>query len=281
MTIIDDLDNLSKTHDYQVIRDFIAGLTGIEIDKEKDYFIEYRLIPIAREFGYVKILNFILDVSNELKEVKLNRIIDAITTGETYFFRDSHPFDCLRDIIIPEVLKTKLSNQKLSIWSAVCSSGQEPYSLAILLKESFNHLKDEQIKIFASDISMTVLEKAKSGAYTSFELSRGLDDNIINKYFSRDIDTYKINSKLKYLINFFQFNLLDDYFNIPMMDIILLRNVLIYFNKKNRDIVINKIKNKLNINGFLILGATEYIDFEDDSFYRITHGKTTYYKRIK
>jgi len=234
--------------------------SGIIISEEKMYLIESRLTPLARSMGLEGIDGLISKA--RMDRQTMSEIVDAMTTNETSFFRDISPFDKLRDIIIPNVVGKSLS-PKLRIWSAAASTGQESYSVAMTVKENESSLNGKQVEIVGTDINNKVLDRAREGLYSQFEIQRGLPISHLMKYF-KQLESYgekwQVNDELKNMTKFQCLNLLDSYSSMGDFDIIFCRNVLIYFEKDVKRQIIKKLVSCLKPNGFLMLGSSESIN---------------------
>lgn len=233
---------------------------GIALDTSKNYLLESRLSPLSKKFGYSKIQDFI-DYLNRTNVCDVHRqAFEALTTNETMFFRDNHVFDALRSEVFPKLIHTCEKNQTLRIWCSAVSTGQEAYSIAITLSEYFPELSNWQVVIQATDISPNILAKAKSGIYSPSEVSRGLDKYFLQKYFVQNDDGfYTIKDKVRNMISFSPHNLVDNWPAYPLFDLIMLRNVLIYFSQDTKNKVLQKTHKQLSVNGILILGAAESV----------------------
>jgi chemotaxis protein methyltransferase CheR len=236
--------------------EFINKAAGIVLTTEKAYFIEARLSPVMREEG-VKSLDELMSRAERGDRRIAQRVIDALTTNETFFFRDKAPFDHFRNIIIPELVGRRPAGKPIRIWCAACSSGQEPYSLVMLLDEMRSQLGGRNVEIHASDISESILAKAKSGVFNQFEVQRGLPTKLLLQYFTKDGDNWKISQDVVRRINFFKFNLLDEPRNLGTFDVIFCRNVLIYFDRPTRSGIFDRLADRLAPDGFLLLGGAE------------------------
>jgi chemotaxis protein methyltransferase CheR len=187
-------------------------------------------------------------------------VVEAMTTNESSFFRDLKPFDQLRDFVLPELMKGRGGGKRtLRIWSAACSSGQEPYSLAMLLSEHKERLAGWQIEIVATDLSTEILEKAQTGIYTQFEVQRGLPIQLLVKYFHQEGERWRIDPAIAAMVRFRSLNLLEDFTHLGRFDVVFLRNVLIYFDQPTKTAVLDRMSRILNPDGFLYLGGAETI----------------------
>ncbi len=197
------------------------------------------------------------------------KVVEAMTTNETSFFRDRNPFECLRNSVLPELLPRRAADRSLRIWSAACSTGQEPYSIAMLLREHFPELRDWRVQITASDLSTECLERARQGRYGQLEVGRGLPTPLLTKFFFRDGLEWVMHEDLRRMITFRVLNLLDPDLTLPPMDIVFLRNVLIYFDKETCQQILGRVRQLLRPDGFLFLGGAETTHFLDDAFERV------------
>jgi chemotaxis protein methyltransferase CheR len=238
----------------------LERFSGISYTKGKEYLIESRLNELALSLEYKdvnELYQYLLKKGDNLK--LLNEIIDALTTNETYFFRDYHPFEALRTHIFPELFKKRETEKRINIWSAACSTGQEPYSIAMILLEYFPQvLQAYKISILATDISQKCLEKAEKGVYNQIEINRGLPVAYLVKYFKQDGSYWYIDEKVKKLVKFQRLNLLESSMKLSdRFDLILCRYVLIYFSEEVKKKVLIDQWKLLNPGGYLLLGATE------------------------
>jgi len=236
--------------------DFISKAAGIVLTTEKAYFIEARLSPVLREENIASIDELMTRAERGDRRLA-QRVIDALTTNETFFFRDKAPFDHFRNIIIPELLSRRPPGKTIRIWCAACSSGQEPFSLVMILDELKSQLGGRTVEIHASDISEAILNKAKSGIFNQFEVQRGLPTKMLLQYFEKVGDNWKISQDVVRRVNFFKFNLLDDPRAMGTFDVVFCRNVLIYFDRPTRGKIFDKIADRLAPDGFLLLGGAE------------------------
>jgi len=247
--------------EFQTLTNYIREFTGIEFTEEKKYFIENRLADIMKESDcrnfYELFVKFRYTDDRELTD----RIIDAVIVNETSFFRDAAPFRALRERFLPDVVRRK-GNARIRIWSAGCSTGQEPYSMAIAVIETLPDWRTRGVDILATDISPANLERAELGRYSRFELERGLSESQINEYFFQKNGRWNTVEDLRSLINFERINLAEDFYIPGKFDVIFIRNVLMYFDDRVRQDVIKRIVSLMNPDAYLLLGATENIDLE-------------------
>lgn len=252
---------------------------GIALDDTKQYLLESRLKSLATQNRYPDVYALIKYLIQNPIGATHWRAFEALTTNETSFFRDKHVFEALKNKILPELIETRKKEKALRIWSSACSAGQEAYSLAMLLREEFGYLNDWTIDIQATDISEPILEKAKSGIYSSMEAHRGLDAHYLQKYFT-DIEkgAYQVKPIIRQMVNFSHHNLVGDWPYYPKFDLIMLRNVLIYFRQNIKDKVLLKIHQQLNgSDSVLILGAAESI-YLNNLYSLVPLDKISFYK---
>jgi chemotaxis protein methyltransferase CheR len=240
----------------QRVIDFIRRQAGIVLTPEKAYFVEARLAPVIRE-ERLSSLDELLGKA-EAGDRRLNsRIVDALTTNETFFFRDRQPFDHFRDVIIPELHQRRSPEKAIRIWCAACSSGQEPFSLVMILDELRSKIGNRQVEIVATDISEAILSKAKAGLFNQFEVQRGLPTKLLLQYFTKTGDNWKISDDVVRRVNFQKFNLMEDPRSFGTFDVVFCRNVLIYFDRATRSKVFDRIASRIAPDGFLLLGGAE------------------------
>lgn len=244
--------------EYEYLQKLLKERSGLVLSSDKQYLVESRLTPLARRLG----LAGISDVVAKMKAGNTSLIasvVEAMTTNETFFFRDKVPFDHFRDTIMPAMLAARKNRRSLRIWCAASSTGQEPYSLAMILKEMSAALSGWRVDILATDLSQEVLEKSKSGIFSQFEVQRVLPIQMLVKYFTQIGETWQIKPEIRAMIQFRQLNLLHDFSSLGTFDIIFCRNVLIYFNQETKTDVFNKLAKVIEPDGFLVLGAAETV----------------------
>ncbi|MDI4237700.1 protein-glutamate O-methyltransferase CheR [Bradyrhizobium sp. Arg237L] len=244
--------------DYEYLRKLLKDHSGLDLSADKQYLIESRLLPLSRKCG----LSGIDDLVQKMRGGSARHIaqaVEAMTTNETFFFRDKAPFDHFRDTIIPELLKARAGRRTIRIWCAAGSTGQEPYSLAMCLKEMSAQLAGWRTEILATDLSQEVLEKSKAGIYSQFEVQRGLPIQLLVKYFKQNGEIWQVNADIRAMVQHRQLNLLHDFSQLGTFDVIFCRNVLIYFDQDTKINVFNRLARSLETDGFLVLGAAETV----------------------
>lgn len=243
--------------------EFVSGLvrqrSGLVLTPDKAYLLESRLGPTARREGFESIEALVAALRTRRDERLATLVTEAMTTNETFFFRDKTPFDHFTEHALPALLEARPPGAKIRIWCAACSSGQEPYSLSMLIDEAAHKLGGRTVEILATDIDQSILEKAKAGIYSQFEVQRGLPVKMLVKNFEQHGEAWRVRPELKRCITFKLFNLLDDYRSLGTFDIVFCRNVLIYFDPKTKAAVLDRISKQTARDGFLMLGAAETV----------------------
>ena len=269
--------------DYEYLRKLLKEQSGLDLSADKQYLIESRLLPLSRKAGLPGISELVQKMKGGSAPL-IAQVVEAMTTNETFFFRDKVPFDHFRDSIMPEILKARAGRKSIRIWCAAGSTGQEPYSLAMCLKEMGAALTGWRVEIIATDLSQEVLEKAKAGIYSQFEVQRGLPIQMLVKYFKQTGELWQINPDIRAMIQHRQLNLLHDFSSLGVFDVIFCRNVLIYFDQDTKINIFNRLAKATEADGFLVLGAAETVVGLTDVFkpfperrglYRPTGARTT------
>ena len=252
--------------DYDFLRKLLKDRSGLVLSADKQYLVESRLMPIARKAG----INGLSELVQKLKggnERLAVDVVEAMTTNESFFFRDKIPFDHFRDAVLPALLKARASQKRIRVWCAAASTGQEPYSLAMCLKEQSDKLIGWRIEIIGTDLSTEVLEKAKAGMYSQFEVQRGLPIQMLVKYFAPNGELWQVSAELRAMVQYRPLNLLQDFSHLGTFDIVFCRNVLIYFDQETKIGVLDRIaRSMVEPDGFLVLGAAETVVGLTDSF---------------
>ena len=244
--------------DYEYLRKLLKDHSGLDLSADKQYLIESRLLPLSRKCGLAGISELVQKMKGGAPAV-VAQVVEAMTTNETFFFRDKVPFDHFRDAIMPEVLKARAARKSVRIWCAAGSTGQEPYSLAMCLKEMSAALAGWRVEIIATDLSQEVLEKSKSGIYSQFEVQRGLPIQLLVKYFKQNGELWQINADIRAMVQHRQLNLLHDFSQLGVFDVIFCRNVLIYFDQDTKINIFGRLAKSMEADGFLVLGAAETV----------------------
>lgn len=262
---------------FEYLRKLVRDHSAIVIDHDKEYLAESRLAPIAMETACSSVDDLLLRLRTEPFHAMHGRVLDAMTNNETWFFRDLGPFQALEKQILPELLERRANERKLRFWSAAASSGQEPYSMAMLLNSRFA-LPAWTFEIHATDISSAILERARLGKYSQMEINRGLSALHLARYFHQQGLHWFIDGAIKKMVSFEPLNLAYPWPPIGTFDVVFLRNVLIYFDLDTRRQILAKVRKVLRPDGFLFLGCAESLLNVDDTFERLMFGSTPYYR---
>jgi chemotaxis protein methyltransferase CheR len=249
---------LVSPSDYEYLRKFLKDQSGLDLSTDKHYLIDSRLLPLSRQCG----LPGIGDLVHLMKAGSASiaaRVAEAMTTNETFFFRDKMPFEHFRLSIMPQLLRARASRKSVRIWCAAGSTGQEPYSLAMCLKEMGDAIAGWRIDILATDLSQEVIERSRSGLYSQVEVQRGLPAQLLVKYFKQMGQFWQINPDVRAMVKHQQVNLLHDFSRLGVFDVIFCRNVLIYFDQETKIDVFDRLFKATEPDGFLALGAAETV----------------------
>lgn len=267
-----------KQNEFNYIVQLVRDRAGIILEPGKEYLVESRLLPVVREVGSASLSELITGLRARPNSSIYQKVIEAMTTNETSFFRDLHPFEALRTVVVPDLISKRGEERTLHLWCAATSSGQEPYTVMMLLREHFPELRNWTLRFVASDISGEMLDRARTGHYSQLEVSRGMPLSLLSKYFQRQGREWQIIEDIRRQIEFRQVNLADAWPLLPRMDIIFLRNVLIYFDLKMKKTIFGKVRRLLRPDGYLFLGAAETTLNLDDGFERIQVDKAGCYR---
>jgi len=232
--------------------------SGLDLSADKQYLIESRLLPLSRKSGLAGISELVQKMKAGSPSL-ITQVVEAMTTNETFFFRDKVPFDHFRDSIMPEIIKARAARKSIRIWCAAGSTGQEPYSLAMCLKEMSAALAGWRVEIIATDLSQEVLEKSKAGVYSQFEVQRGLPIQLLVKHFKQNGELWQISPEIRAMVQHRQLNLLHDFSQLGTFDVIFCRNVLIYFDQDTKINIFGRLAKTMEADGFLVLGAAETV----------------------
>ena len=264
--------------DFEYICQLVRDRTGIVLTKDKKYLVESRLAPLLRETQVNSVRKLVALLRQDRATSLHDCVIEAMVTTETSFFRDNYPFQALSKFILPELIQKPPGKRILNIWCAACSSGQEPYSIAMVLWEDFPELMGWNVNLLASDISTSMLTRSRKGCYSYHEISRGLSKTLLDKYFLAQDKCWQIKTEIRHLVKFQQLNLAETWFPMPQMDIIFLRNVLIYFDVEMKKTILAKVKRVLHPQGYLFLGGGETTINLDSAFEPVQVGKAICYQ---
>jgi chemotaxis protein methyltransferase CheR len=252
--------------EFDYLRKFLLERSGLALSSAKQYLVESRLLPIAQRAGLAGLGALVERLKAPNAEAVAVEIVEAMTTNETLFFRDKIPFEQFRDAIVPEMMAARAAQRRIRIWCAAASTGQEPYSLAIALKEMGDRIAGWRIEIIATDISGEVLDKARAGIYSQFEVQRGLPIQLLIKHFTRTGDAWQIAPELRAMVQFQQLNLLSDFSHLGTFDVVFCRNVLIYLEERTKTDILDRLALATSCDGYLVLGGAETVVGLTESF---------------
>jgi chemotaxis protein methyltransferase CheR len=244
--------------DFDYLRDLLRQRSGLVLSAEKQYLAESRLLPVARKHGLASVSELVARLKTAAAPFG-TEVVEAMTTNESFFFRDKVPFEHFRLTIMPALLTARAREKRIRIWCTACATGQEPYSLAMSLKGFSAALAGWRVEILATDISESVLEKAKAGIYSQFEVQRGLPIQLLVKFFAQIGETWQIAPEIRAMVQFRPLNLLNDFSPLGTFDLVFCRNVLIYFDQDTKTGVLNRIARQMPADGYLVLGAAETV----------------------
>jgi chemotaxis protein methyltransferase CheR len=268
--------------DFEYLRDLMHLRAAIVLERGKEYLALSRLEPVARDHGLTTVSELVTKLrTRELTSTMHDQVVDALTTNETTFFRDYNPWESLRTLVLPDLLERKERTRTLAIWSAGCSSGQEPYSIAMSIREHFPELLQWQVSILGTDISSSVLARARAGRYGQLEVNRGLPAHLLVRHFTRAGMEWEIEEPIRRMVRFERHNLNDAWPSMPPFDLVLMRNVMIYFETEAKRRVLAKMHQQLAPHGYLLLGASETTYSLSDDFIREPDGRTAWYRPVR
>jgi len=243
--------------DFALFARLLKERSGLALGAEKSYLLESRLVPVARKHGLASVAELAAVLRTRLDAETVRDIVEAMTTNESFFFRDIKPFEQFRTIVLPYLLKARAQKRTIRIWSAACAAGQEPYSLAMLLADEEARLAGWHVDLVASDLSSEMIERARAGIYTQFEVQRGLPIRYLVRDFEPEGDHWNLKPAIRERVQFRTANLLEEPMGWGRFDVILCRNVLIYFERGTKTAVLERLARHLTPDGFLILGGAE------------------------
>ena len=264
---------------YAYLQRLLSERTGIVLDAGKEYLVEARLHALMQAEGFSSVSSLLDSLMHEERPSALQRrAVEAMLNGETSFFRDHYPFEALRTTILPELMDRRAGTRSLNVWCAASASGQEAYSVAMLLLESMPLLQDWRVDLLATDVSESMLQRARTGVYRQIEVNRGLPATLLVKYFERNGEEWRVKERVRRMVQFSHLNLIEPWRNLPLLDVILMRNVLIYFSNETRRTILQSVLKTLRPDGYLILGGGETSLALDRTFEPVRIGKAVCYR---
>lgn len=267
--------------DYEYIRELVRGRSGIILDPGKEYLVESRIAPLMRQEGIKSSDELVQKMRTGALALSLQcKVVEAMTTNETSFFRDIHPFDALRDSVIPELVRRRADSKSINIWCAASSSGQEPYTIAMLIRENFGHLIQQgwRFNMVATDLSGDMVRRCRTGKYSQLEINRGLPAALMVKYFKKHGMEWEIDESLRKMIDYREMNLTHEWPGITNIDVVFMRNVLIYFSLETKRQILAKVRRVMRPDGYLFLGGAETTINIDEAYDRVQIVKTGIYQ---
>jgi chemotaxis protein methyltransferase CheR len=265
-----------NTLEYDYLCKLLKDRSGLVLSSDKQYLLESRLLPIVRRFDLGSLSGLVAKLRAPNAEPLIVQVVEAMTTNESFFYRDKVPFDNFSQAIMPALIAARASQRRLRIWCAAASTGQEPYSLAMCLKEMAHKLVGWRTDIVATDLSLEVLEKAIAGVYSQFEVQRGLPVQMLVKYFTQKGDTWQISPEIRAMVEYRPFNLLHDFSPLGNFDVVFCRNVLIYFDQHTKIDILHRIAKSMPPDGYLVLGAAETVVGLTEKFKPLTDRRGVY-----
>lgn len=270
-----------STADVDLVREVVRETSAIVLEPSKSYLVESRLVPVARQVGASSVQELIGQLRRERNGRLRDLVVDALTTNETSFYRDPAFWQAMEQHLLPQLIDARRGDRTLTFWSAAASSGQEAYSLAMLLRERFPEVVDTwNLRIIATDLSADMLGRAAAGRYTQLEVNRGLPANRLVRYFTRDGSFWQVKDEIRQMVEFRALNLIKPWPFVPPVDLLFMRNVLIYFDLETKRAILARCRTVLRPDGHLVLGTSETTLNIDDRYERaVTAAATTYRPR--
>jgi chemotaxis protein methyltransferase CheR len=271
-------DAVVTADDYAFVANLLRERCALILEPGKEYLIRARLTPVAQRNNLASVPLLISRIRREQPQALVTQVVEAMVTTETSFFRDIHPFETLKKIVLPELIERRRQQRQLNIWCAASSSGQEPYSIALLLKEHFRELTTWRINLSATDISQEMLQRSRTGRYSQIEVNRGLPTPLLLKWFRQEGAHWQLDNQIRDMVSFSQLNLAAYWPAMAPWDLIFLRNVMIYFDNDVKKQILGRVARILSSDGYLLLGGAETTLSLDDSFARIESLKAGFYQ---
>ncbi|MCB1508852.1 MAG: protein-glutamate O-methyltransferase CheR [Hyphomicrobiaceae bacterium] len=266
--------------DYEYLREFLKQRSGLVLSNDKQYLIESRLLPVARKGGLSSISELVAKLRTATVGPLASDTVEAMTTNESFFFRDKTPFDHFKDVMLPALMEARARQNKIRIWCAAASTGQEPYSLAMILKELGLKVATCRFDIIGTDLSREVLERAKAGTYSQFEVQRGLPVQLLLKYFTQKGETWEIAPLIRSMVQYRTMNLLESFASVGQFDIVFIRNVLIYFDQPTKIDILERVARQMAPDGYMVLGAAETVVGLTDAFKPVPGARGLYQRNL-
>jgi chemotaxis protein methyltransferase CheR len=262
--------------DYDFLRSFLKERSGLILSNDKQYLIESRLMPVARQEGLDTITALVAKLKTPLGRVAGEAVVEAMTTNESFFFRDKTPFDHFSNVMLPQMMEARRTQRKIRIWCAAASTGQEPYSLAMIIKDMGLKTSAYRFDIIGTDISREVLERAKAGTYSQFEVQRGLPIQMLLNHFTQKGETWEISPAIRQMVQYRPLNLFDSFTALGTFDVVFIRNVLIYFEQEAKVAILERVAKQMAPDAYMVLGAAETVVGLTDAFKAVPGSRGLY-----
>jgi chemotaxis protein methyltransferase CheR len=267
--------------DYDYLRKCLKERSGLVLAADKQYLVESRLLPVARSAGFANLGDLVRALMRGNADALMTAVVEAMMTHESFFFRDKIPFDHFKQTVMPALIEARKSLRTIRVWCAAASTGQEPYSLAMCLKELEPRIAGWRIEILATDLGNDVLEKARQGLYSQFEVQRGLPIQLLIKHFKQVGELWQLAPDIRAMVKYQQVNLLSDFSRLGRFDLIFCRNVLIYFDTETKISVLNRLARSMAGDGYLVLGSAETVVGLTDAFKVVPDKRGLYVPNMK
>ena len=267
-----------SANDFEFVRTMVRTQAGIILEPGKEYLVDSRLQPLARREGLASLEELVAKLRTPFGAALNQKVVDAMTTNETTFFRDVEPFEVLRKFVLPDLIERNKQTRRLGIWYAASSTGQEPYSVSMLIHEHFPQLLQWDLQQLATDISPSVLARAREGVYSQVEINRGLPANYLVRYFEKQGNQWRLKDPVRKMVRYEELNLIRPWPAMAPVDIVMIRNVMIYFDVEAKKQILSRIQKILQPGGYLFLGGAETTLNLDDSFARQPHPRAGCYR---
>ncbi len=266
------------TADFDYVRDVVRKNSAIVLEPGKEYLVESRLTPLARPVGVADIAKLVSRLRSEPRGPLLAKVVDAMTTNETSFFRDRHPFDALATHVLPDLLRKRADERRLQVWCGAASSGQEPYTISMVLADELARTPGWQVQILATDINEQMVERTREGRYSQLEVNRGLPVAMLVRHFDKIGREWRVKPELRAMVTAKALNLAVPFPPLSSYDVVFLRNVLIYFDTETKRAVLDRVRRVLRPDGYLFLGGAETTITIDGSWERVVLDRATAYR---
>ena len=267
--------------DFEFLCRLVRERSAIVLEPGKEYLVQARLLPLTRQLQLNSISDLVARLRSPRDDSLTVKVVEAMATTETLFFRDHHPFETLRTTVLPELVRRRMNERRLNIWCAACSTCQEPYSLAMLIREHFPQLASWDVNLLATDFSNETLARARAARYSQIEVNRGLPAPLLMKYFQQEGSQWQLRADVRSAVTFRELNLIQPWPLLPRMDLVLMRNVLIYFDIDTKKEILARVARLLHPDGYLILGGAESTIHLDNSFRRAEELKGGFFRLVE